>query len=154
MPALQKVSSPRTPPIPLIIEAHPVDYSGYPFLTLVQYRKTPMLGIIDNVDNETIKMYVLDLSDPEDIDKEMLFRVASDWYDNNRGNFPISIAFSMLGLTPKTSKIYRVLHIDLVSRVIGPAPKFPMSEVKSVRRRRKKLISQNIEIVEVEEEIF
>jgi hypothetical protein len=144
-------------PTPLIIETHPKNYNGYPFLTLIQYRKIPMLTIVDNIDNEVIRAYVLDLCEPEDIDKELLFQVAADWYDNDLNNFPISIAFSKAGMTKQTSKIYRVLNIELVSRFIGLASKFPVGNIKSIKRRRRKLISTGIEIVEVgstEEEDF
>ena len=53
-----------------------------------------------------------------------------------------------MGLTHQTSKIYRALNIEFVSRVIGPVPTFPMSAIKSVKRRRRKLIPVGMEIVE------
>ncbi len=137
--------------VPLIIEPHPKTYNGLPFLTLVLYRKVPMLTIIDNMNNENIRAFVLDLCDPEGIDKEALINIASVWYENDRDSFPISIAFSRAGITPQTSKIYRVIAIELVSRVIGPCFSFPMTEVTSVRRRKRKIISAGIEIVEAEE---
>jgi hypothetical protein len=147
--------STRKPTAPLIIETHPQDYNGYPFLTLVQYRKVPILVVVDNMDTETIRAFVVDLCDPEGLDKELLFKIAEDWFEHDKNLFPISIAFSKLGITAQMSKIYRVLNIELVSRVIGPAPKFPMSEIKSVRRRRRKQISQGIEIIELaEDDIF
>jgi hypothetical protein len=107
-----------------------------------------MLVIVDNVDDDSIKAFVLDLCDPEDVDKELILKAATNWYENDRNNFPISIAFSRLGIVSETSKIYRVLNIELISRAIGPAPKFQMSEVKSIRRRRRKQISQGVEIFE------
>jgi hypothetical protein len=140
--------SPRRTHVPLIIESHPKDYNGYPFLTLIQYKNIPMLVIIDNIDDDSIKAFVLDLCDPEDINKGLILQIATDWYENDRENFPISIAFSRLGIVAHTSRIYRVLNTEMVSRVIGPAFRFPIYEVKSVRRRRKKQISTNVEIVE------
>lgn len=151
-PSIQKIRTStvsRKVIVPLIIESHPKDYSGYPFITLVQYRKLPMLVIVDNVDDETIKTFVLDLCGPEGVDQELIFRVALNWYEKDRTNFPISIEFSRMGLIHQTSKIYRALNIEFVSRIIGPVPTYPMNIIKSVKRRRRKLIPIGMEIVEV-----
>lgn len=141
--------------VPLIVEPHPKDYTGYPFLTLVQYRKNPMLVIVDNADDDILRTFVLDLCGPEGINEELLFKTALYWYENNRGNFPISVEFSKMGLTSQTSKIYRALNIEFVSRVIGPVPKYPMNVVKSIKRRRRKPIPLGVEIIESSvEDIF
>lgn len=132
--------------IPLIIEAHPRDYTGFPFITLIQYRKAPMLVIVDNVDDDVIRAYVLDLCGPERINEEAVISVAATWYAENRSNYPISIEFSRQGMTPMTSKVYRALNIEFVSRVIGPVPKYPMGTVKSIKRRRRKAISSGVTI--------
>lgn len=132
--------------IPLIIEPHPRDYTGFSFITLIQYRKTPMLVVIDNMTDDIISAYVLDYCGPEDIDEEMILSIISDWFENNRQNYPISIEFSKRGLTKHVSKIYRTLNVEFITRIIGPIYKFPMSHVRSVKRRRKKLISEGIEI--------
>jgi hypothetical protein len=136
----------RKPAVPLIIEPHPVDYVGLPFLTLVQYRKQPMLAIIDNLDTDAIRAYVLDMCGPEDIDEEVILTAAAEWYATNRHDIPVSIEFSRMGLTPLTTRIYRVLNVEFVSRIIGPVPKFPMNTVKSVKRRRRRVLPANIEI--------
>lgn len=133
---------------PLIHETHPKDYTGYPFLTLLQYHKTPMLVIVDNRDGNTVKVFVLDMCGPEGVDEELLLQTAIHWYKNNRNNFPISVEFSRVGITNHTSKIYRVLNLEFVSRVIGPFPIFPMNNVKSVKRRRRKTIPIGLEIIE------
>lgn len=133
-------------PAPLIVEAHPKDYSGFPFITLVQYRKHPMLAIIDNATDDVIRAFVLDLCGPEKVDEELIIQVAAEWYLNNRQNIPISVEFSRLGIAAATSKIYRTLNVEFVSRVIGPVPRYPMSTVKSIKRRRRKPISPSIEV--------
>lgn len=132
--------------IPLIVEPHPRDYTGFPFVTLIQYRKQPMLTIVDNTDDETIRAYVLDMCGPERVDEELIIQVASEWYETNRQNFPISIEFSRRGLTSVTSRLHKALNVEFVSRVIGPVPKFPMTTIKSVKRRRRKALPQNIEM--------
>lgn len=135
---------------PLIIEPHPKEYGGLPFLTLIQYRKQPMLTIVDNVNDDVIRAYVLDLCGPEEVDEESIIIAAAEWYQQFRNTMPLSIEFSRRGLTPVTSKIYRSLNIEFVSRIIGPVPRFPMDTVKSVKRRRRRPLPANIEIRMVE----
>jgi len=139
-------AEPKKAAVPLIIESHPKDYTGFPFITLIQYRKQPMLAIIDNADEEIIRAFVLDLCGPEHVDEEMVIHAAADWYANNKGNYPLSIEFSRRGMTSITSKIYRALNIEFVSRVIGPVPKYPLTTVKSIKRRRRKPIPSGVEI--------
>lgn len=148
---IKRRSSARKPVVPLVIEPHPADYAGLPFLTLIQYRKQPMLAIVDNVDADVIRAYVLDMCGPEDVDGEAIITAAAAWFTNNRHNFPVSIEFSRNGLTGTASKIYRVLNVEFVSRIIGPVPKFPMDTVKSVKRRRRRVLPANIEIHNVSE---
>lgn len=142
----KKTKSAEKKTAPLIVEPHPVDYTGFPFITLIQYRKLPMLAIVDNADDSTLRVFVLDLCGPEGIKEEDIIAIASDWYDNNRSNYPISIEFSRKGIVSSTSKIYRALNIEFVSRVIGPVPKYPMTEVKSIKRRRRKPLPVGVEI--------
>lgn len=145
-PRLAVVETKKTS-VPLIVEPHPRDYSGFPFITLIQYRKQPMLVIVDNADEENIKAYVLDLCGPEHVNEEAMISAASEWYTTNRALFPISVEFSRRGMTPMTSKVYRALNVEFVSRVIGPVPKYPMGTVKSIKRRRRKPIPAGIETV-------
>lgn len=131
---------------PLIVEPHPKDYSGFPFITLIQYRKHPMLTIVDNADGDRIRAFVLDLCGPENVSEELIIQTASQWYEEGRESVPISVEFSRSGIAHITSKIYRSLNVEFISRVIGPVPKYPMSTVKSVKRRRRKAISSVVEI--------
>lgn len=153
--AKPKVEKEKRTTVPLIIEPHPKDYSGFPFVTLIQYRKQPMLVIVDNADEQIIRAFVLDLCGPEHVDEELIIQAAAEWYGTNRGNFPISIEFSRKGITSATTKIYRSLNVEFVSRIIGPVPKYPMNTVKSIKRRRRKPISPGVEITQKSaEELF
>lgn len=136
----------RPATVPLVVEPHPRDYTGLPFLTLIQYRKQPMLVVVDNADDESIRAFVLDLCGPEAVDEELIILTTAEWFQENRSNYPVSIEFSRRGLTPQTSRIYRSLNVEFVSRVIGPVPKFPMSTTKSVKRRRRKAVPVGVEI--------
>lgn len=145
--AKKKVITPSSKTAPLVVESHPASYVGYPFITLIQYRNQHFLTIVDNVDDEYIKVFVLDMCGPEKVNEEVVIEVATTWYKNNRTKHPISIEFSRLGLSAELSKIYRTYNVEFVSRIIGPAPRFDMTTVKSVKRRRRKTISPGVRVI-------
>lgn len=136
----------RAGAVPLIVESHPADYQGYPFITLIQYRKTHVLSIVDNSDDQSIKLYVLDLCGPEHVKEEKVIEIAAQWYEVSKTQHPLSVEFSKRGVTSETGKIYRTFNTEFVTRVIGPLPRFEMSEIIRVKRRKRKPISPNIEI--------
>lgn len=146
VPSQSNTADNKKSPAPLIVEPHPKDYTGFPFITLIQYRKQPMLTIVDNATDDIIRAFVLDLCGPERVDEELIIRVVAEWYTTNKTTFPVSVEFSRLGLAGITSKIYRTLNVEFVSRVIGPVPRYPMTTVKSVKRRRRKPISEAVEV--------
>ena len=127
----------RGNPVPLLREEHPDDYEGYPFITLIQYHREPILTIIDDSNERNIQAYVLDLCGPESVDEETLIEVATEWFDTNSERFPLSFEFSRLGMTELISGIYRTYNTDFITRVIGPLPTFHMEAAPVVRRRRR-----------------
>jgi hypothetical protein len=131
---------------PLLIEEHPEDYIGFPFITLIQYKKQPLLTIVDNINDSSVKAYVLDLCRSENINEDLIVTVAANWFYNNSANYPVSIEYSKQNLLETTSKIYKILNIEFITRVIGPTFRFPTNQVSSVRRRRRKGLAEGIEI--------
>lgn len=132
--------------LPLIVEPHPETYTGYPFITLIQYKHQHLISIIDNADEKTIKAYVLDLCGPENVDEESIITAAGEWYETNYTKFPISIEFSKLRMTAETSKILRTFSVDSVTRVIGPIPRFLMDTTSKIKRRKRRELPADIEI--------
>lgn len=126
--------------VPLVIEEYPSDYNGYPFLTLIQYDGIVYCTVVDNANEKQINAFVLDFCKPEGIDEEELINIIAVWYETDRTSHPLSIAFSLQGLTPVSKKLYKVFHFEFVSRVMGPLPSYSMGEVVSIRRKRKKFI--------------
>lgn len=133
---------------PLIVEQHPKDYTGFPFITLIQYHKTPLLCIIDNADDNNIRTFVLDMCGPAGVNEEMVVTAAQEWHEVYAERYPVSIHFSRLGIGGETAKIYRTINIEFVSRAIGPVPKFPMDTNRSVKRRRRKPMAPNIQVTQ------
>ena len=136
----------RGNPLPLIIEEHPADYDGYPFITLIEFRDNHLLGIIDNATDKMVKAYILDLCGPSSVNEEIVIKVAADWYSKSKDRYPISFEFSKMGMSDDVKLIYKSFPIGFVTRIIGPIPKFEMNEVKSVKRRRKKALPTGIEV--------
>lgn len=136
----------RGNPIPLIVEKHPSEYKGYPFITLIQYKDQDFLVIIDNYDDKNIDAYVLDLCKPAEVNEEHLIEIVHAWWEERRENFPVSFEFSRLGITNHVSRIYRSFHIEYVTRVIGPLPFFEMGDAIKIKRRKKKPIPNGMEV--------
>ena len=129
----------------VIIEQHPDDYTGYPFVTLIQYKHTQsFISIIDNSDSKSIKAYILDLCKTEDVDEVKLIDVAVNWYSNNYYNRPLSIDLALNGMGNAVTKILKIYHIDCVTRIIGPVQHYPTSEVFFIKKRKKRTIPKTV----------
>ena len=126
--------------VPLIIESHPSNYIGFPFITLIQYHKSPMVCVVDNIGDSSIRAFVLDMCGPAGVDEEIIVNATQVWYDQYRAQYPVSVYFSREGLSSVTTKIFRTLNVEFVSRVIGPVPNYPMTGHSSLRRRKRKVI--------------
>lgn len=133
--------------IPLIVERHPIDYNGYPFITLIEYNKTAYLTIVDNCTDSTITCYVLDKCNAEGIDELQLVQAALQWFGGNK-EIPLSIALSREGMSHTFRNVISSFCTEFVTRVIGPLPRYNFTRVKKVRRRRKRSISSTIAIVD------
>lgn len=130
----------------LISEDYPSEYSGYLFLSLVQYNKEKFLTVIDNADDNNINCFILELCGPESIDQALFLNIANDWFNSNYNNYPLSIEFAKRGLSQYTSRILRTFNIEFVSRVIGPIQKFSMNGAPSVKRKKKRVVEESIKV--------
>jgi hypothetical protein len=132
---------------PLIIEPHPATYTGFPFITLLQYHKELVLVIVDNVTDDYIKAYVLDLCGAAGIDEEELISYAADWHNTYQCRMPFSVFLSLRGVAHQMAGICRSYSVEFVARVIGPVQKFPFSAPKNTRKRRRKVVPTNRSVV-------
>lgn len=131
---------------PLIVEDHPDDYSGYPFITLIQYNKEHLLTIVDNSDENSVNAYVLDLCGPENVNEEQFINIANEWYNAKRDAYPVSFEFSIRNMSNDASRIFRTFSTDFITRVIGPLPIFNMQPLRNIRRRKRKEIPLNVTV--------
>lgn len=135
---MEATINPRQQNVPLIIESHPTGFTGYPFVSLIQYRQEKILAIVDNINPSEVKAYALDLCGPAGVEEEIVITTAMDWYQLQRDNYPLSIEFARKGLVETVSKIYRSYATEFITRIIGPVPHFPMSDTISSKRKRKR----------------
>jgi len=130
---------------PLIIEEHPENYNGYPFITLLTYGEETFLSIIDNHDKNSIHAYVLDYCGIAGIDEADIINIANDWYLAG-SLYPLSIEFAKLQYVNST-KILRTFNINYTKRIIGPLPLYNMDIVKKSKRKKRDIIDSNIPLV-------
>ena len=128
----------------ILREDHPSNYTGYPFITLIQTNVDNVLCIVDNHDDKHVRAFVLDLCEPFNVDEQQIINVANQWYNNSKQQYPISVEFSKKGLSSDTSKIYNMFNVQFITRAIGPLPKFNMSEHQSIKRKRRKAIPPGV----------
>lgn len=131
--------------MPLIVEKHPDDYTGYPFITLIKFRQEHILTIVDNSDDKTLISYVLDDCGPAKVNEELLILIANEWHNSGR-RYPLSIELSKRGVNDHFSPILRTFSLEFVSRIIGPVPLYKMDQAIVVKRKRRKPISTAVEI--------
>jgi hypothetical protein len=119
----------------LIIESHPENYDGYPFVTLIEHLGEHYLTIIDSINEKYIHTYVLDLCKPEGIDENKLIKIAEAWYATAKKDHPLSIEFSIKGYTESAEKVLRSFSLKFTTRCIGPV--FYVNERLSSPSKRK-----------------
>lgn len=129
---------------PLVIEQHPDDYTGYPFITLIMYGDNVMLTIVDNQDKHNIYAYVIDHCNIENINELDLIKIASTWYYGQK-NYPVSIEFIKQNI-PNINKLYKTFNINYIKRIIGPVPKYNMDLIKKTKRKKCKISDVTLEI--------
>lgn len=128
----------------IIVEQHPSEYNGYPFISLLQYKQSPIITIIDNIDEKNIKAYVLDLCNTEYVDEQVIIDVANEWYENNSNNYPISVEFGKRNLSSISSKLLKIYNQEVITRIIGPVFYFPVNSIVQIKRRKRRYISPRL----------
>lgn len=129
----------------IIREDYPDNYSGYRFITLIQFNDMQYLTIVDRVTDKALSAYILDLCGPVNIDEETILNIAYNWSTSSRKSFPISYEFARAGISDITSLLYKSFNIDFIERVIGPLPQVELNTTV-VKRKKRNIIPNNIQI--------
>jgi hypothetical protein len=130
---------------PLIIDKI-CDTSNLHFLSLIEYKRTEYIGIIDNITNTHVKAYVLDLAKPAIIDIVDFLSNSIKWFYEHSDKTPISLYVSQKGLTPYSTHMYKSFELNGVSRIVGNPFIFSHFFESSTRKRKVLPISDYIEI--------
>lgn len=130
--------------VPIIREDHNNEYTGLPFLTLVNYQHKPYVTIIDNYINKTLSVYVLDFCEAMLIDINPILKCAELWW-NNKCDQPFSIYLSKHHLSEMLTPLYKTFQEEHIIRVVGPICVFDMDTVFSTKRRKYRDV-QHVEI--------
>lgn len=124
--------------VPLVVENHPKQYKGFPFITYIQFHNSNVLAIIDNIHNKQLQCYVLDLCQPEEVDEVAFIEAATRWFESHSHRLPLSVFLNQLDLQDSTNKIYRTYNIEFITRIVGPLFTYPINEVVVTRRKKRK----------------
>lgn len=124
--------------VPLIIENHPKQYKGFPFITYIQFHNSNVLAIVDNVHQKQLQGYILDLCQPSEVDESVLIEAAIEWYSSSSHRLPFSVYMNQIGLGDSTAKVYRTYNIEFITRIVGPLFTYPITEVVVTRRKKRK----------------
>lgn len=122
---------------------HPIDYQGHRFISLLHLNdNTTSKIILDNTTSKLVNCYNLDLCGQEDINIQYIIPIILNWYTYNKQQYPISIAFSKLGLTHTLSKIYKTYYIEQIKFIQGITQHYELNLIKQTKKRTLKQIAK------------
>lgn len=130
---------------PLIIEC-PEDMADLNFLSVLEYRNTHYLVVVDNITDEKVNAYVLDYASQEKINTPHILSVISNWVKESSDKYPLSFEFSKLNMTQDVNKIYKSFELVNVTRLIGNVFKYSLQSPPKIKRRRITKIPAGVEI--------
>lgn len=131
---------------PLIIE-HFADTSNLCFISLIEYKRENYLGIIDNITDTELNVFVLSHAKSDVIGAEDFLRFAVRWFYKSSGKYPLSFEFARLGLSNKIQPLYKTFDLSYVSRVIGKPFIFEsLNAATKIKRRRVVDVPDYVEI--------
>jgi hypothetical protein len=128
---------------PVLVENYPAEYSGFPFLTLIEYADERYLTIVDIVTAGTISAYVLDMCKSEGLDDVLIVSLIHSNWEQYKDK-PISVLFGALSISKKMARVYRTFQMTDITRVIGRMPVVDITSARTVKRRRRREISSDL----------
>jgi len=130
---------------PLILENLDSN-DNHAYLTLIVYKKQKYLVVVDNIVNEEISAFVLDIAETEDIDVNWFLSVCNLWFYASSEKYPLSFEFAKLGQLDKVKRIIKTFNINSVSRIIGRIFMYNIQNKPKVKRRKIIPVPEYVEI--------
>jgi hypothetical protein len=112
------------------------DPSNLLFCTLLEFKRTKYLVIIENVIDDEIQAYVLDLLAAEEIDQDWFLNIATRWFYSASDRYPLSFEFAKLGKGDVIKKVLKTFNVNSVSRVIGKLFTYAVNTKPKIKRRK------------------
>lgn len=131
----------------LVPENYPENYNGYRFISLIKYNEKSQITIVDNIISDNIHAFVLDECQALNLDENALISYAKEWFESDSDLIPFSVFLSKNKIEQDYYKTIKCFPVDFVSRVLGPLFHFNMGNPIKIKRKRKRDIPDNIEIV-------
>lgn len=132
----------RIPPLEFEIVQ---ERSNLLYLSVIEYKRSNYLSIIDNVTPDEITAFVLDYVQQEGISIRDFLSMANLWYYKSSSKYPLSVELAKHGFTERIAPMVKTFDISYVSRVVG----YPFSYnliAKKVKRRRVAVVPECVEI--------
>lgn len=131
---------------PLIIE-HFADTSNLCFISLIEYKREQYLGIIDNITDSELNVFILSHAKSDVIEATDFLKFAIRWFYKSSGKYPLSFEFAKLGLSNRIEPIYKTFDLGYVSRIIGKPFIFDnLNTTTKIKRRRVVQVPEYVEI--------
>ena len=132
--------------IPALHIEQVADRGNLLYLSLLEFRRQTYLCVIDNLGQEEITAYVLDLAEPAGVDLPAFLSFTTHWFYGRSDILPLSVALAQAGLTEAVAPLFRSFDTAYVSRIIGQTFVFNALKKAKVRRRRVIPLQEGIEI--------
>lgn len=130
---------------PLIVDNVEENHNLF-LLSVVEYRRTEYVCIIDNITQAELRVYIIDQHHPEALSTEELISEAIHWYYHASALHQFSVYLASKELAHLATPLLRTFDINGVSRVVGKAFHFPGLTKVKVKRRKVLPIQEGIPI--------
>lgn len=118
------------------------DVQNLQYLTLIDYKRTKYLTVIENVVDDEIHAYVLDNLAAEGIDQEWFLSVATIWFYGASDKYPLSFEFAKLKQSQVVMKVLKTFNLNSTSRVIGKIFTYPINAKPKIKRRKATFVQE------------
>lgn len=119
---------------------------NYLYLSLIEYKRTTYLCVIDNVKKDEITAYVIDNITDNSLSLQDFLSVCNIWYYRSSEKYPISMEFNRLGLNDRVYSLVKTFNSDYVTRIVGKVFTFNLDAKPKVKRKRANLVPKGVEI--------
>jgi hypothetical protein len=95
------------------------DVDNYHYLTVITFRNTDFLCVVDNITDEAVSAYVFDGFKSDHLTTHDLLKVVNRWFYRNSSKHPLSFEFSKLNLTNHTKHLLKTFNLYEIQKIVG-----------------------------------